>query len=165
MYFSIRFRYTANNQFQFEYSSKKSQLLNMKLFETALKYFAFVGFGWDESSNQFFYTKKLCIPFSLCGLCLLSNIMFLIYDVSTFFEYLLVFTLTLTAILYFTQLVIMTFSLSMFDDLITYVQNMINKSECKLFVFRYIFIWKDMRFERYMNPIQGGSRATTSCLR
>lgn len=71
----------------------RNKSINMRLFETSLNAFAFLGLEWDENSKQFFFAKKLLFSYILSGLCLISSIMFIIYDGNTFYDYLLAFTI------------------------------------------------------------------------
>lgn len=60
----------------------------MKLFETALKYFWFLGMEWDESSQRYFISfKKMFIPQFLGVICFTTTLIFLIKDAKSFEEY------------------------------------------------------------------------------
>lgn len=101
----------------------------MKLFETTFNTVAYVGFEWDKSSNKFVCTKKLFIPYIICVLSLCAFIKFLIYDADTFYEYTLGFSCILSGIWQTITIVIFTINVTMFDNLIVGVENMINKSK------------------------------------
>lgn len=60
----------------------------MKLFETALKNFAFLGTVWDESSQKYIYEiRKKLVAVYVGLLCFILTFIFLIKDAKTFDEY------------------------------------------------------------------------------
>lgn len=60
----------------------------MKLFETALENFAFLGTEWDESSQKYLYSlRKKLVAVCVGLLCFILTFIFLIKDAKTFDEY------------------------------------------------------------------------------
>lgn len=60
----------------------------MKLFETALKYFRFLGMEWDDGSQKFSISiKKLFVAQFLGVICFVTTLIFLIKDAKSFDEY------------------------------------------------------------------------------
>lgn len=60
----------------------------MKLFETALESFWFLGMEWDESSQKFSYSiKKNVISQCVSGAVFISTLIFLVKEAKTFDEY------------------------------------------------------------------------------
>lgn len=103
----------------------------MKLFETALKNFEFLGLEWDESSKKYIYTKNyLVFLFQIqFVLLIISCTLFLIYDAKTFYEYTFEFMLLSTAIMCPLIYIILNFEVNIFNNLIENFQNMVDKSK------------------------------------
>lgn len=60
----------------------------MKLFETALQNFWFLGMEWDEGSQKFLISiEKLFVSQSQCVVCFVTMLLFIINEAESFDEY------------------------------------------------------------------------------
>lgn len=107
----------------------------MKIFETALNNFAFLGLEWDENSKKYSCTKKLHIFQFSFVLVFISNILFLIYDAKTFSDYTFELMLCSTAIMCGIICLSISSNVDTFSNLMENCQDMVEESKRKHFDF------------------------------
>lgn len=120
--------YSASCRFCLSLVSTKNKI-KMKLFETTLKNFMVLSLAWNESSKKYSFTKKLyCFQF-LCVLCMMSCILFFIYDAKTFYEYALAFTAFSGGTVCIVTFIFLDVEMGKFNNFIENCQNMVKKSK------------------------------------
>lgn len=101
----------------------------MKLFETALTNFAFLGLQWEENSQKYFYTKKCINMLSLCFTCIALTCLFLIHDAKSLVEYtegLFIFSAAIAYCIHFVSIYV---NLNVLSDFTRNSKNIINLSK------------------------------------
>lgn len=112
----------------------------MKLFETAINNFMFLGLTWDERSEKYSYTE-VCFVCPFVGvLSSISCLLFIIYDAETFYEYGLTFTVLSAAIGTIIICIVFIFEVHKFNKFIEICQNMVEKSK-SIHLFHIIFTY------------------------
>lgn len=111
----------------------QSDKINMKPFETALNNFAFLGLEWDKDSKKYLCTKKFLLSQFSFFLIFTSNILLLVNDAQTFYDYISELMLLLTSILCSIICFVISIKVDAFNNLVENTETLINKSESEFF--------------------------------
>lgn len=106
----------------------------MKLFETPLDSFHFLGLEYDECSKTILFNKKFFILMFLCVLCMILSILSIIYDTKSFYEYTILFIVFLSGAVDLIIFCILKLNVNILIKFIENFQNVFDKSKLKQFI-------------------------------
>lgn len=104
----------------------------MKLFETAINNFIFLGLKWHKSAKKYIFSKKQIVLSSLSIPCVIGVICFLIYEAKTFFDYTLTFMILSTAILCLIVNVFLKINVDSLNDWFEIINKVVKQSKWQI---------------------------------